>query len=127
MNTIQPSQLAEEQRNAARLFQQLHNQIQTTIAIGKPIDNDVKESMEKVLALDKAYPLPILGIMLEKFPSKVEPAVWWPQQRQRQVGELTSNVDSNGWNLKLEKEMRSIVEVLRKKDKADYLRLGEEP
>ncbi|KAL2475665.1 putative F-box protein [Abeliophyllum distichum] len=33
MNKIQPSQLAEEQRNATRLFKQLHNQIQTIIAI----------------------------------------------------------------------------------------------
>ncbi|CAA2972165.1 probable F-box At4g22030 [Olea europaea subsp. europaea] len=34
MNKIQPSQLAEEQRNATRLLKQLHNQIQTIIAMG---------------------------------------------------------------------------------------------
>ena len=34
--------------------------------------------MEKVLAPDKAFPLPLLGATLEKFPSKFEPAVWWP-------------------------------------------------
>ncbi|KAL3521960.1 hypothetical protein ACH5RR_014794 [Cinchona calisaya] len=121
MNKIQPSQLAEEQRNAARLFKQLEKKIETTIAIGEPTDRDVNEAMQKVLALDKAYPLPLLGVMLEKFPSNVEPAVWWPQQQRS--GQAT-NADFNGWNPKLEKEMRSIVEVIRRKDKEEYLRLG---
>ncbi|KAG5063428.1 hypothetical protein JHK85_004611 [Glycine max] len=70
-NKIQPSQLAEEQRNAARLFKQLQTQIQTEIAIGNPSEGDVRDAIEKVLALDKAYPLPLLGgAMLEKFPAK---------------------------------------------------------
>ncbi|XP_050257118.1 probable F-box protein At4g22030 [Quercus robur] len=81
MNKIQPSQLAEEQRNATRLFKQLQSQIQTMLAIGTPTQEDVKEVMEKVLALDKAYPLPLLGAMLEKFPAKFEPAVWWPKNQ----------------------------------------------
>ncbi|KAG8385761.1 hypothetical protein BUALT_Bualt03G0078900 [Buddleja alternifolia] len=96
VNKIQPSQLAEEQRNATRLFKQLQNQIQTLISIGNPRTVDVKEMMEKVLALDKAYPLPLLGAMLEKFPTNVGPA----------------------------KEMREIVNVIGIKDKEDYLRLG---
>ncbi|PRQ28398.1 putative petal formation-expressed [Rosa chinensis] len=36
MNMIQPSQLAEEQRIAARLFKQLHSQIQTTVSLQNP-------------------------------------------------------------------------------------------
>ncbi|KAA8520100.1 hypothetical protein F0562_014356 [Nyssa sinensis] len=125
MNKIQPSQLAEEQRNAARLFKQLHGQIQTTIKIGTPTVADVKEFMNKVLALDKAYPLPLLGAMLDKFPSSVEPAVWWPQQPKRQGKERNRRINTNGWNGKLEEEMRQIVGVLKKKDRTDYLRLGE--
>ncbi|KAL0363206.1 UNVERIFIED_CONTAM: putative F-box protein [Sesamum calycinum] len=121
MNKIQPSQLAEEQRNAVRLFKQLQNQIQTIISIGNPTVVDVKEIMEKVLALDKAYPLPLLGAMLEKFPEKVEPAVWWPEQRRKQS---KGNTGYNGWNGKLEEEMRELVKVIRIKDKEDYLRLG---
>ncbi|CDP04421.1 unnamed protein product [Coffea canephora] len=122
MNKIQPSQLVEEQRSATRLFQQLHNEVQTVVSIGHPTDKDVKEAMENVLALYKAYPLPLLGVMLEKFPSKVEPAVWWPQQANDSSHKTGSK--SNGWSSKLEKEMRSIVEVLRIKDEAEYLRLG---
>ncbi|KAM7506275.1 hypothetical protein LguiB_005179 [Lonicera macranthoides] len=125
MNKIQPSQLAEEQRNAARLFNQLHGQIQTLISIGNPTAGDVNESMERVLALDKAYPLPLLGIMLEKFPSSVEPAVWWPQSQQKQVKRVGVKMDKNGWNENLENEMREISGVMKRKDKDDYLRLGE--
>ncbi|XP_073049286.1 probable F-box protein At4g22030 [Primulina eburnea] len=125
VNKIQPSQLAEEQRNAARLFKQLQNQIQTMIRAGNPTAVDVKELMEKVLALDKAYPLPLLGVMLEKFPETVEPAVWWPtKQRRRQSKGLAGNKDFNGWNGRLEGEMRQIVNVMRIKDREDYLKLA---
>ncbi|KZV37185.1 putative F-box protein [Dorcoceras hygrometricum] len=127
VNKIQPSQLAEEQRNASRLFKQLQNQIQTMICVGNPTAVDVKELMEKVLALDKAYPLPLLGVMLEKFPGTVEPAVWWPtEQRRRQSkgADRGGNKDFNGWNGKLEEEMREIVNVMRVKDREDYLRLA---
>jgi hypothetical protein len=79
MNKIQPSQLAEEQRNATRLFKQLYSHIRTTLALRDPTALDVKDAMEKTLALDKAYPLPLLGKMIEKFPEKFEPAVWWPK------------------------------------------------
>ncbi|KAJ0082675.1 hypothetical protein Patl1_09975 [Pistacia atlantica] len=122
MNTIQPSQLAEEQRNAARLFKQLHGELQTVVALGNPTVVDVNEALEKVLALDKAFPLPLLGKMIEKFPSSVKPAVWWPQQRRKQW--LEGKINGNGWSSKLEEEMRNIVEVLKRKDLDDYSRLG---
>ncbi|GMJ14575.1 F-Box/DUF295 Brassiceae-specific 27 [Hibiscus trionum] len=124
MNKNQPSQLAEEQRNAARLFKQLYFRIQTTLSLGKPDISDVNEAMEKVLALDKAYPLPLMGSMLEKFPSEVEPARWWPKQRQKQVFPGGNTEGNNGWNRKLEEEMKQIVGVLKKKDLAEYIDLG---
>ncbi|KAJ0830152.1 putative petal formation-expressed [Helianthus annuus] len=121
MNKIQPSQLVEEQRNAARLFKQLESEIKTKIAISKPTHSDVNDAMEKVLALDRAYPLPLLGVMLEKFPAKVEPAVWWPE---KPTTSKRRN-DKNGWSVDLEEEMREIIKVLEVKDKDDYIRLGE--
>lgn len=127
VNKIQPSQLAEEQRNAARLFQQLYNQVERMIAIGNPTNEDAKEAMDKVLALDRAYPLPLLGVMLEKFPSVMEPAVWWPlpgRKSNKDKNTKEKNVSSNGWNVNLEEEMKEIVEVIRRKDRAEYMRLG---
>ena len=131
MNKIQPSQLAEEQRNAARLFKQLQTQIQTKLSLGlNPTAFDVNEAMEKVLALDKAFPLPLLGAMLEKFPKTVEPAVWWPRkvrqqsQKTSKVSGFGRNCNNNGWSGKLEEEMREFSKVIKRKDLADYLTLG---
>ncbi|KAI3718692.1 hypothetical protein L6452_19572 [Arctium lappa] len=122
MNKIQPSQLAEEQRNAARLLKQVHAQIQTKLAICTPTLDDVNEAMEEVLAIDRAYPLPLLGVMLEKFPPKAQAAVWWPEKRSNSA---KGKRGKNGWNEGLEDEMKEIIKVLEMKDKADYLRLDE--
>ncbi|XP_019170053.1 PREDICTED: probable F-box protein At4g22030 [Ipomoea nil] len=122
MNKIQPSQLAEEQRNAARLFRNLHSQIQTTLSAGHPTNGDVSEAMQRVLALDKAYPLPLLGAMLEKFPAAVAPAVWWPDQPRRQPTQIRGT--GNDWNGELEEDMREVIKVMKIKDREDYLRLG---
>lgn len=133
VNKIQPSQLAEEQRNAARLFKELQTQIQSLIMTGTPTQMDVDSAMEKVLALDKAYPLPLLGVMLEKFPKTVEPASWWPNSSndyESQTKNEKTHFDgkqrqgSNGWSDQLEAEMREVVEVVKSKDAEDYVRLG---
>ncbi|KAK7245878.1 hypothetical protein RIF29_40732 [Crotalaria pallida] len=131
MNKIQPSQLAEEQRNATRLFKQLKSHIETTIAVGNPTEKDVKDAMKKVLALDKAYPLPLLGAMIEKFPSKFEPAVWWPNnakspRRNNKVHQHdeAKKEKKNGWNEGLEMELKDVLEVVKRKDMEDYERLG---
>ena len=133
MNKIQPSQLAEEQRNATKLFKQLQRELQTLLALRRrPSEDDVKEVTEKVSALDKAYPLPLLGKMIEKFPKTFEPAVWWPEkendhqlfQRNNKPHHHTMKQNRNGWSEELEIEMRQIVEVLKSKDTEDYARLG---
>jgi hypothetical protein len=123
MNKIQPSQLAEEQRNATRLFKQLYCQIQTTLALRDPTELDVKDAMEKTLALDKAYPLPLLGKMIEKFPENFEPAVWWPKPHESPRKQHKTQA-KNGWSEDLEKEMGEVIEVIKRKDSEDYMRLG---
>ncbi|KVH96738.1 probable F-box protein At4g22030 [Cynara cardunculus var. scolymus] len=122
MNKIQPSQLAEEQRNAARLLKQLHGQIQTKLAVSTPTLDYVNAAMAEVLAIDRAYPLPLLGVMLEKFPAKAQAAVWWPEKPSNPA---KGKRGKNGWNEGLEDEMKEIIRVLEMKDKADYLRLDE--
>ncbi|KAF2303740.1 hypothetical protein GH714_021565 [Hevea brasiliensis] len=84
MNKIQPSQLAEEQRNA--------------------------------------YPLPLLGKMIEKFPAKFEPALWWPKPHDFQ--RKSKRPGKNRWSEELEMEMREVIEVIKGKDTEDYMRLG---
>ncbi|XP_062086839.1 probable F-box protein At4g22030 [Humulus lupulus] len=127
MNKLQPSQLAEEQRNASRLFRQIKSQIETDLALRSPTEYDIKKYMDKVLSLDRAYPLPLLGAMLEKFPQKYEPATWWPSKRsQKGQNELfqAGKKSNNGWNETLEEEMREVIQVAKTKDREDYERLG---
>nr|XP_034927996.1 probable F-box protein At4g22030 [Populus alba] len=97
---------AEEQINATRLFKQLYSQIETTLALRDRKELDVKEAMEKTLALDKAYLLPLLGSMVEKFPENSEPAIWWskpnvsPSRKQ-----VMKTQGKNGWSENLEEAM----------------------
>ncbi|CAM8887599.1 unnamed protein product [Rhodiola kirilowii] len=123
MNKIQPSQLVEEQRNATRLFKRLEQEIRTLIAIGKPTKVDVERLMERVLSLDRAYPLPLLGAMIEKFPSEFKPSCWWPKESRNENKSETS-INNNGWSAALESQMGNIVQVLKVKDSEDYDRLG---
>ncbi|CAA6666095.1 unnamed protein product [Spirodela intermedia] len=113
VNKIQPSQLAEEQRNATRLFRQL-------------------DAVDRVLALDTAYPLPLLPGMLEKFPKTIEPTVWWPkrgrarsQSQSRHKNTMAeSSQSNNGWNEGLEGVMAGILKMLKKTDTEEYLTFG---
>ncbi|XP_072999980.1 probable F-box protein At4g22030 [Typha latifolia] len=121
VNKIQPSQLAEEQRNATRLWKQLGRDIDHILGHQTPTELDVKNAMEKVIALEKAYPLPLLPGMLEKFPETVEPTCWWPRmQHKKQV----KGMGSNGWSKELEEEMKGVLNVLKEKDEEQYVRLG---
>ncbi|PUZ74749.1 hypothetical protein GQ55_1G090600 [Panicum hallii var. hallii] len=134
VNRIQPSQLAEEQRNATRLWRQLERDVSYRAAAGAVVtDADVQEAMDRVLALDAAYPLPLLPGMLEKFPKTVEPARWWPRRRpqpqplksrrSKSFGRRAGS-SSNGWTPELEEEMRGLLRVLRAKDEHQYLTVG---
>ncbi|XP_072960069.1 probable F-box protein At4g22030 [Typha angustifolia] len=125
VNKIQPSQLAEEQRKATQLWKQLQREIDSIIKRKTPTELDVEHMLEKVLALEKAYPLPLLPGMLEKFPKVFEPARWWPKRREQQKRREVNHSDhKNGWNKELEEEMRGALEVLKKKDEEQYVRLG---
>ncbi|KAI4978056.1 hypothetical protein ZWY2020_014610 [Hordeum vulgare] len=146
VNKIQPSQLAEEQRNATRLWRQLERDVRATLALGASAATKddfffFQEAVERVLALDAAYPLPLLPGMLEKFPDTVEPARWWPNKKSparrsackkspsksnttRHGARRASMTGGNGWTLELEEEMRGIARVLKAKDEQEYLSFG---
>ncbi|CAH2078307.1 unnamed protein product [Thlaspi arvense] len=123
MNKIQPSQLVEEQRNATRLFKQLRNRIDMVLNEKSEegiSEEHVKDAIERVLCLDRAYPLPLIGTMLEKFPQEFKPATWWPETKP----ETRSKTSVNGWNKELELEMKEVVEVIKSRDAEEYEKLG---
>ncbi|KAL1198997.1 putative F-box protein [Cardamine amara subsp. amara] len=121
MSKIQPSQLAEEQRNATRLFKKLRNEIEMFLRENEEIDEeDVKEAIQRVLGLDKAYPLPLIGTMLEKYPQEFKPATWWPENKRK-----TPKTDTaNGWSQELEMEMKEVAHVVKSRDAEEYEKLG---
>lgn len=121
MSKIQPSQLAEEQRNATRLFKKLRVEIESFLRENEEItEEDVKEAIKRVLSLDKAYPLPLIGTMLEKFPEEFKPATWWPENKQR----TPKTGLANGWSQELETEMREVAHVVKSRDAEEYEKLG---
>uniref|UniRef100_A0A0E0G3Q3 F-box protein n=1 Tax=Oryza nivara TaxID=4536 RepID=A0A0E0G3Q3_ORYNI len=138
VNKIQPSQLAEEQRNATRLWRQLERDVRATLALAAPVTRaDVHDAMDRVLALDAAYPLPLLPVMLDKFPKAVEPARWWPPTKKHQQRSPTkvaatngtacrraTSMAGNGWTQELEEEMRGILRVIKAKDENEYVSVG---
>ncbi|ONK80682.1 uncharacterized protein A4U43_C01F20570 [Asparagus officinalis] len=106
-----------------QLYKQLEKSIHTTIAIGSsPTETDVDEAVEKLLAIDRAYPLPLLPLQ-DKFPKKVEPAVWWPKLKPRK--RVMTKKKNNGWSQELEAEMRGVVRLLKTKDQNEYRHVGE--
>jgi hypothetical protein len=141
VNKIQPSQLAEEQRNATRLWRELERELSATLAASPTTSTkaDVQAAIDRVLALDAAYPLPLLPCMLERFPAAVEPARWWP--RKKPLGRHSpckkpcnsshgarlapmAMVGDNDWSRELEDELRGIARVVRAKDEHEYLSFG---
>uniref|UniRef100_A0A1J3H198 Putative F-box protein n=1 Tax=Noccaea caerulescens TaxID=107243 RepID=A0A1J3H198_NOCCA len=121
MSKIQPSQLAEEQRNATRLFKKLRTEIEIFLRANEEIyEEDVKEAIEKVLSLDKAYPLPLVGTMLEKYPEEFKPATWWPENKRS----IHKTGLANGWSQELETEMREVAHMVKSRDAEDYEKLG---
>uniref|UniRef100_A0A453QPJ7 F-box protein n=2 Tax=Aegilops tauschii subsp. strangulata TaxID=200361 RepID=A0A453QPJ7_AEGTS len=131
VNKIQPSQLAEEQRNSTRLWRELERDVRAALALGAPTTRaDVQEAMDRVLALDAAYPLPLLPAMLEKFPKAVEPARWWPRRRPSKQPMNSKSfgrrggASGNGWTQDLEDEMRGILRVIKAKDEQEFLTVG---
>uniref|UniRef100_A0ACD5ZFM4 Uncharacterized protein n=1 Tax=Avena sativa TaxID=4498 RepID=A0ACD5ZFM4_AVESA len=133
VNKIQPSQLAEEQRKSTSLWRELERDVRAALALGGPTTKaDVNEAMDRVLALDAAYPLPLLPGMLEKFPKTVEPARWWPSRRPAQPKKSKSFghrrgaavASGNGWTQDLEDEMRGLLRVIKAKDENEFLTVG---
>ncbi|EOA20779.1 hypothetical protein CARUB_v10001108mg [Capsella rubella] len=121
MSKIQPSQLTEEQRNATRLFKRLRVELEKFLRENEEVtEEDVKEAIKRVLSLDKAYPLPLIGTMLEKLPEEFKPAAWWPENKPKSP----KTGLANGWSQELETEMREVAHVVKTRDAEDYERLG---
>lgn len=124
---VQPSQLAEEQRAAARLFRALAAEfqgvLQTSPALREHAGVYLPRADQRVLALDAAFPMPLLPMVLEKFPAVVRPSVLAPPvDRARPVVEVGEGV-VNGWTAEVAADLARVAERVRAADGdvAEYL------
>ncbi|MCO5612882.1 hypothetical protein L7F22_067154 [Adiantum nelumboides] len=137
INQFQPSQLAEEQRTAARLFRKLANDIHSALQVSPHLRQSTPlffdDCKRRLHALDKAFPMPLTPGGLEKFPTKVVPPVLIEPKLstagdQYDCHELDSHVlvdcsdqySNNGWDMQLTHDLRHITTMLRHSDIPKY-------
>lgn len=113
INQFQPSQLAEEQRAATKLFKKLVNDIDYALQVPpylrQPARRLLKDSKRRLHALDRAYPMPLTPGGLEKFPSSVVPPVLSdPPSSANSAPELVAT-EGNGWNESIAKDLKEIA------------------
>ena len=122
-NTFQPSQLAEEQRTAARQFHNLANEIEATLLTDPRLREDahlyIENKTARLQALDVAFPLPLTPNGLEKFPKVVKPSVLSPEVDLSEP-EMTTN-NSNGWTEAVADDLKKAAQKLRNSDIEIYL------
>ncbi|KAH7285112.1 hypothetical protein KP509_33G013700 [Ceratopteris richardii] len=132
INQFQPSQLAEEQRTAVRLFRKLAADVRFTLNVPDPIRQSLpsfySDCQRRLRGLDKAFPMPLTPGGLEKFPSEVIPTVlrdpgqqlsFHHQPRKNTV--LIKNTGDNGWDERLAHELRNVASTLRSCDIPKYI------
>ncbi|KAL2649263.1 hypothetical protein R1flu_017391 [Riccia fluitans] len=132
VSKFQPSQLAEEQRHAARFFKRLGADIESTLNVDPRLREDAscywERSVGTVHALDQAFPLPLTPIVVEKFPKRVRPSklsgeISIPQPEclssERQIS------SANGWTSCRMEELQRTAQLLRTSDVKEYVDLAE--
>lgn len=124
-NKFQPSQLAEEQRTAARLCRKLAHDIEFMLKIAPQLRQDaqsyVDEAVGRLYAVDKAYPLPLTPMVVEKFPKEVTAPVLSKHGGGADFGEGAEMVESgNGWEGGMVQNLVEVGELMVKGDARVY-------
>ncbi|KAH6556031.1 hypothetical protein KP509_1Z209400 [Ceratopteris richardii] len=132
INQFQPSQLAEEQRTAVRLFRKIAADVHYALNVPDHLRQNMlsfySDCRRRLHALDKAFPMPLTPGGLEKFPSQVVPTVLRdPQEEQLLPHQQSSKEDTqlrlaedNGWNERLVLELKNVSSTLRTGDIPKY-------
>ncbi|CAK9279151.1 unnamed protein product [Sphagnum jensenii] len=120
---FQPSQLAEEQRTASRFFKMLARDIETTLLIDprlrKAVHLYMNDVMDRLEALDVAFPLPLKPNGLVKFPKEVVPSVLGSTADLSETEILANN--TNGWSNAMVQDLKHTAEKLKESDIKIYL------
>jgi hypothetical protein len=120
---FQPSQLAEEQRTASRFYKMLARDIETTLLIDprlrKAVHLYMDDVMDRLEALDVAFPLPLTPNGLVKFPKEVVPSVLGSTADLSETEILANN--TNGWSNAMVQDLKHTAEKLKESDIEIYL------
>lgn len=120
---LQPSQLAEEQRSAARQFKSMAAEIEATLQIDPRLREDahlyVEDKLARLHDVDKAYPLPLTPDGLPKFPAVVRGSILnTPVNLSEPEMPCT---DSNGWSKAISEDLKQAADKVREADIKIYL------
>ncbi|BBN10110.1 hypothetical protein MPTK1_5g01100 [Marchantia polymorpha subsp. ruderalis] len=129
VSKFQPSQLAEEQRHAARFFKRLGAEVEATLDVDPRLREEAsaywEQSVGTLHALDRAFPLPLTPIVVEKFPKHV-----CPSQLSGELGlsrpevEESSQSPSNGWTSSVVEDLKHTANLLHDSDVPEYVNLA---
>ncbi|ERN07819.1 hypothetical protein AMTRI_Chr08g204280 [Amborella trichopoda] len=64
--------------------------------------------------------------MLEKFPSEMKPAMWWPKRAAATPSKTEEEMIDNGWSAEMEREMAKVAGVVQERDTTEYMRLSKQ-
>ncbi|BBN10099.1 hypothetical protein MPTK1_5g00980 [Marchantia polymorpha subsp. ruderalis] len=125
VSKFQPSQLAEEQRHAARFFKRLGADVEATLQDDLRLRGEAsiywEQSIATAHALDRAFPLPLTPIVVEKFPKQVHPSkISGDIDLARPEVEVSPNSHQNGWTRSAVEDLRHTAELLRTSDIPEY-------
>ncbi|KAG6550444.1 hypothetical protein Mapa_007986 [Marchantia paleacea] len=129
VSKFQPSQLAEEQRHAARFFKRLGADMEATLQVDPRLREDAslywEQSIGTVHALDRAFPLPLTPIMVEKFPEQVHPSkISGDVDLARPEVEVSQHSHKNGWTWSAVEDLKRTAQLLRTSDIPEYISMA---
>lgn len=128
INQFQPSQLAEEQRTAKRLCKKLCDDIHYTLRISPELRQEAQSYLEeticKLMAVDKAYPLPLTPVVVEKFPEQIVAPVLSKHPDRAAPEVHVSGPAINGWEPEMSEILTSLCVLMQESDCEAYFKLG---
>ncbi|KAG6549372.1 hypothetical protein Mapa_009090 [Marchantia paleacea] len=129
VSKFQPSQLAEEQRHAARFFKRLGADVEATLQVDPRLREDAfsywERSVTTLHALDRAFPLPLTPIVVEKFPKQVGPSKLSGELDLSQPEiEGSRQFHNNGWTSSAVEDLKHTAQLLRTSDIPHYIEMA---
>ncbi|KAG6544216.1 hypothetical protein Mapa_014418 [Marchantia paleacea] len=129
VSKFQPSQLAEEQRHAARFFKRLGADVEATLQVDPRLREEASSYWERSVttlhALDRAFPLPLTPIVVEKFPKHLRPSKLSGElDLARPEVKVSRHSHINGWTPSAIEDLKHTAHLLQHSDIPEYVNMA---